>query len=154
MDDKALRQFIIDELEFEPSIEAANIGVTVEKGVATLTGHVGSYAEKVTVEKAVQRIKGVGAIAEGIEVRYPTDRKTSDDQIAERAVNVIAWNAMVPDGVIKVKVQKGWVTLEGIVDWQFQSRAAELAVRKLTGVVGVSNLIRLNPRVQSNDVQG
>jgi osmotically-inducible protein OsmY len=153
MDDKTLRQFIIDELDFGPSIEAANIGVTVERGVATLTGHVGSYAEKVAVEKAVQRVKGVRAIAEEIEVRYPSDRKTSDDQIAERAVNIIAWNAMVPDGVIKVKVQKGWVTLEGTVDWQFQSRAAVSAVRKLTGVVGVGNLIRLTPRVQSNDVK-
>jgi osmotically-inducible protein OsmY len=153
MDDNSLRQFIIDELEFEPSVDAANIGVSVEKGIATLTGHVGSYAEKIAVEKAEQRVKGVRAIAEEIEVRYPSDKKTSDDQIAERAVSVIAWNAMVPDGTIKVKVQKGWVTLEGVVEWQFQRQAAESAIRKLSGVVGVANLVTVKQRVQAGDVK-
>jgi osmotically-inducible protein OsmY len=153
MDDKALRQFIIDELEFEPSIDSANIGVAVENGVVTLTGHVGSYAEKVAAEDAVQRIKGVRALAEEIEVRYPFQKKAADDQIAERAVNIIAWSAMVPDEAVKVKVEHGWVTLEGTVDWQYQSRAAEDAVRRLTGVVGVRNVIKVTPRVQPTDVK-
>ena len=89
MDDKTLRQFIIDELDFEPSIDAANIGVAVENGVVTLTGHVASYAEKIAAERTVQRVKGVHAIAQEIEVRYPDQAKRSDDEIAQRALNIL-----------------------------------------------------------------
>jgi len=153
MDDKSLRQFIIDEVEFEPSVDSATIGVAVEKGVVTLTGHVRSYAEKVAVEDAVQRIKGVRALAEELEVRYPNEKKAADDQIAERAVNIIAWSAMIPQGLVRIKVQHGWVTLEGTLDWQFQRYAAEDAVRRLSGVVGVHNMIKVNPRVQPADVK-
>jgi osmotically-inducible protein OsmY len=153
MDDKTLRQLITDELEFEPGINAAHIGVAVEKGVVTLTGHVGSYAEKVLVEDTVQRIRGVRALAEEIEVRYPSEKKTADDQIAERAINIIAWSAMVPDGRVMVKVQHGWVTLEGSVDWHYQRRAAEDAVRRLSGVVGVNNMLQVKPRVEPTDVK-
>jgi len=153
MDDKALRQFIIDELEFEPSVDSASIGVAVEKGVVTLIGHVRSYAEKIAVEDAVQRIKGVRALAEELEVRYPYEKKAADDQIAERAVNLIAWNAMIPEGLVRIKVQHGWVTLEGTLDWQFQRYAAEDAIRRLSGVVGVHNMIKVNPRVQPADVK-
>jgi osmotically-inducible protein OsmY len=153
MDDKSLRQYIIDELEFEPSVDSANIGVAVEKGVVTLTGHVRSYAEKVAVEDAVQRIKGVRALAEEIEVRYPNDKKAGDDQIAERAVNIVTWNAIIPEGLVRIKVQHGWVTLEGTLDWQYQRYAAEDAVRRLSGVIGVHNMIKVKPRVQPADVK-
>ncbi|SFI05180.1 Osmotically-inducible protein OsmY, contains BON domain [Bosea sp. OK403] len=152
MTDKQLRLTIIDELDFEPSIEAAHIGVAVEDGVVTLTGHVQSYAEKIAAEKAVRRVKGVRAIAEEIEVRYPHDKKTSDTEIAQRALSIIAWDVTVPDAV-KVKVEKGWVQLSGTVDWQYQRRAAENAIRKLSGVVGVSNLIELKQRASANDVK-
>ncbi len=94
----------------------------------TLTGHVASYAEKVAAERAVERIKGVRAIAEKIEVRYPGHKRTSDDEIAERARSIIGWNTQVPQGSVKVKVEKGWVTLSGTVDWQYQPVAAESAV--------------------------
>jgi len=153
MTDKYLRQLVLDELDFEPSVEAANIGVAVENGVVTLTGHVGSYAQKVAAERAVQRVKGVRGIAEEIEIRYPDAKKTADDQIAQRVINIIGWNAQVPSGAVKVKVQKGWVTLTGSVDWHYQKMAAEAAVRKLSGVVGVLNDIELKPRVQSSDVK-
>ena len=98
MDDKVLRQIVIDELDFEPSIDAANIGVAVENGVVTLTGHVGSYAEKRVAERAVQRVRGVRAIAEEIAVRYPNDKKTANDQIADRAVRILDWYAQIPKG--------------------------------------------------------
>ena len=100
MSDMTLRQDIIDELDFDPSIDSANIGVAVSHGVATLTGHVSSYSEKLAAEKAAQRVKGVRAIAQEIVVRYANDKKTADDQIAERALSSIAWDARIPaDGI-------------------------------------------------------
>jgi osmotically-inducible protein OsmY len=151
--DKILRQAIVDELDFEPSVEAANIGVAVDSGVVTLTGHVASYAEKIAAERAVQRVKGVQAIAEKIEVCCPGERQTADDQIAERALSIMAWDAQIPKDAVKVKVEKGWVTLTGAVGWQFQWKAAESAVWKLSGVVGVSNLIEVRPKVAPRDVK-
>ncbi len=153
MKDDELRQHIIDELDFEPSIDAANIGVAVDEGIVTLSGHVASFAEKITAESAAQRVKGVRGIAQEIEVRFPDAKKTADDQIAKRAVDVLAWNTTIPDGAIKVKVQKGWVTLSGKVDWQFQRINAMNAIRKLSGVVGVTSLIEVTPKVQAADIK-
>ena len=154
MDDKVLRQIVTDELDFEPSIDAANIGVAVESGVVTLTGHVVGFTEKHAAEQAVQRVKGVRAIAEEIEVRRPNDKKTADDQIAGRAVRIIDWDAKIPKWAVKVKVHDGWITLSGAVGWQYQRMAAELAVRRLSGVTGVTNLIEIEPlAVQSTDVK-
>jgi len=153
MDDKTLRQEIIDELDWEPSVDAAHIGVAVEAGVVTLTGHVGSYAEKVAAERAVRRIAGVKAIAQEIEVRYAADKKTADDQIAKRVLDVIAWTLTTPESSIKVQVQKGWVTLSGTVDWWYQKVDAENAVRKLSGVTAVSNDIVVRPRLQASDLK-
>ncbi|HVZ05764.1 BON domain-containing protein [Hyphomicrobium sp.] len=153
MDDKQLRQNIIDELEFEPSVDAQDIGVAVSDGVVTLSGHVSNYAEKVAAQHAVQRIKGVRAIAQEIEVRYPGEKKTADDEIAKRALNVLKWDAVIPEDMVKVTVQKGWVLLTGEVDWQFQKKAAEDAIRKLSGVTGVSNSITIKPRVSASDIK-
>jgi osmotically-inducible protein OsmY len=153
MNDKILRQIVIDELDFEPRIDAANIGVTAEDGVITLTGHVGSYAEKIAVEEAVRRVKGVKAIAEEIEVRYPFAKKTADDEIAKRAVHILEWDSSIPKNRVEIKVQRGWITLSGEVDWYFQKQAAEHAVRKLTGIVGVNNMISIKQTVQSGDVR-
>jgi osmotically-inducible protein OsmY len=151
--DKGLRQSILEELDFDPSFDAANIGVAVEKGVVTLTGHVRSYAEKLAVERAVQRVRGVHGIAEEIEIRYPAYKRTADDQIAERAISSINWNAQLPKDAVLVKAEKGWVTLTGTVDWQFQRIAAESAVRRLSGVMGVSNNIEVKPQVRPADVK-
>jgi osmotically-inducible protein OsmY len=153
MNDKLLRQDVLDELEFEPSIDAANIGVAVEQGVVTLTGHVASYWQKTAAERAVWHVKGVKAIAQEIKVRFSNDTKHADDQIAERALNILAWDASVPKDAIRVKVQDGWVTLEGEVSWQFQRSSAEADIRKLSGVVGVSNGITIKPSVQAPDVR-
>jgi osmotically-inducible protein OsmY len=154
MDDKILRQCIIDELDFEPSIDAANIGVAVEKGVVTLTGHVANYAEKIAAERTVRRVKGVQAIAQEIEVRYPDQAKRSDDEIAQRALNILKWSVQVPADSIQVTIEKGWTTLAGAVEWQYQRRAVESAVRKLSGIRGVTNLIEIKPNVAAADIQG
>jgi osmotically-inducible protein OsmY len=153
MNDKALRQMIVDELDFDPSVNSANIGVAVHDGVVTLSGHVGSYTEKVSAEKIVRRVKGVRAIAQEIDVRYPADPKLSDDDIAARALNIIKWNTQLPPDALQVKVQKGYVTLSGKVDWQYQRISAENAVRKLSGVIGITNLIDITPHVTATDVR-
>ncbi len=154
MSDSRLRQDILDELEYEPSINAANIGVTVEKGVVTLTGHVHSYAEKHAAERITQRVKGVHAIAEEVEVRLPEHKKTADDEIAGRVLKILAWSAAItsPDD-IQVKVERGFVTLAGVVEWHFQRSAAENSVRHLTGVTGIDNQLRIRPRMDLLDVK-
>ena len=151
MDAKQLRQNVLDELQFEPSIDAANIGVAVDGGVVTLTGHVASYAQKIAAEQAVRRVEGVRAIAQEIAVRYPNDKKTSDDEIAKRALNILGWYAMIPQDTVKVTVQKGLVILTGEVIWQYQRKAAEDAIHKLSGVTGVINRISLKPTVSATD---
>ncbi|QQZ39422.1 BON domain-containing protein [Pseudomonas sp. SK3(2021)] len=153
MSDLNLRKFILEELEFQPDIDAANIGVTVENGVVTLTGHVNSYAQKISAERAVKGIKGVRALAEEIQVRLEKGAGTADDTIANRAANILSWSSDVPEGDIKIMVQNGWITLEGEVDWQYQKETAERAVRKLSGVVGVDNRLTLRPRVEVADIR-
>lgn len=153
MSDSSLRQDIIDELDFEPSIDAADIGVAVEDGVATLTGHVPTYAQKITVEDVVRRVKGVKGIAQQIEVRPFGTNRTADDEIAKRALSTINWNTAIPDDAVQVKVQEGWVTLMGKVEWQYQKTAAADAVRDLAGVVGVTNRIEIASRASAFDVK-
>ncbi len=153
MTDKDLRRDVLDELDFDPSLDAAEIGVAVSEGVVTLTGHVGSYAEQVAAERAVRRVKGVRAIAQEIEVRFPQAKKVMDDQIAARALAIIDWSVHLPKDAIQVRVAKGWITLTGAVPWQYQVVEAEAAVRKLSGVVGVSNLIEVRPEVRPSAVR-
>jgi len=145
MDDKILRQFIIDELDFEPSIDAANIGVAVEKGVVTLTGHVASYAEKIAAERAVRRVKGVQAIAQEVEVHYPDQAKRSDDEIAHSALDILKWSVQIPADSIQVTVEKGWITLAGAVEWQYQKLAAEPLSANCPGYTGSSISSILSP---------
>ncbi|MBP2562436.1 osmotically-inducible protein OsmY [Neorhizobium galegae] len=154
MSDLLIRQDVLTELEFEPSVNAANIGVAVENGVATLTGHVESYVEKAVAEAAARRVTGVRAIAEHIEVRYPERKKRADDEIAARALDIISWDTALPDGAIDVKVERGCVTLSGEVRWHFQRLAAEAAVNKLGGVTEVRNLLTIRPTAQVPDIKG
>lgn len=153
MNDLQLRQDIIAELDFEPSVNSENIGVAVKGGVVTLSGFTGSYAEKLAVETAVKRVKGVHAIAEEIEVRYGSEKKTHDDEIAARILSIMRWSAVVPADRVMVKVQGGRVHLTGEVDWLYQKDAAEAEVRRLSGVVSVLNAIRVRPRIQSGDIK-
>lgn len=150
MNDKQLRQAVIDELDFEPSIESAEIGVLAEEGVVTLTGHVPTYYQKMRAERATWRVKGVLAVVQNIEVRYATD--TSDEELAKRALGVLKWNSSLPSD-IHVTVNKGWLSLEGTVNWQYQRTNAEAALRALHGVTGISNNIAIKPSVQVPVVQ-
>jgi osmotically-inducible protein OsmY len=153
MTDRELQQDVLDELEWEPSVNAAHIGVSVKDGVVTLTGHVSSYAEKYAAERAATRVYGVRAVANELDVKLPGDSKRTDEDIARAAVNALRANVSVPADKIKVIVNKGWVTLEGEVEWYYQEDAAERAVRYLPGVVGVSNLITVKPRVSPTELK-
>lgn len=153
MKDSALRQDILDELEFEPYIDANDIGVAVEDGIVTLTGHVPNYSQRAAVERAVARVKGVRGVAQEIEVRYPGQAGTADDEIARRVVNTLKWSTLVPDGKVHVSVRDGWVTLSGRLEWNYQKVAAADAIRNLHGVVGIMNNVELVPRPTSVDVK-
>jgi osmotically-inducible protein OsmY len=151
--DKQLKKDVQDELEFEPSVNAANVGVAVTDGVVTLTGHVSAYAQKLAAERAARRVKGVRAIAQEIEVRFASDAKISDEDVAKRAVSVLSWNTILPAQAVRVTVHEGWVTLSGEVDWQYQKIAAEEAVRPLPGVAAVINNLSIKPHVLVKEVK-
>lgn len=150
--DTAIRTNIEAELEFEPSIDSSGIGVAVTAGVVTLTGHVDSYAAKMAAERAVARVRDVRALAEEIEVRLAIDAEHDDNEIARRAANLISWSTSIAPNSVHIKVQKGWVTLTGDVDWQYQKNAVADLIRNLSGVVGESNQIRIRPHLDSKDV--
>jgi osmotically-inducible protein OsmY len=152
-EDEVLQRNVLEELEWDPRINAADIGVTVRHGVVTLTGHVGSHAEKVAAEHAALGVKGVRAIAQDIEVQLPNEKKRSDTDIAERAVKILEWDQFVPHERIAVEVANGWLTLSGGVGWQYEKTAAEAAVRALSGVCGISNEITVKPQVVATDVR-
>jgi osmotically-inducible protein OsmY len=147
--DTALQQSVLAELAWEPSVTAAHIGVTARDGVITLLGHVQRFAEKQAAQSAALRVKGVKAVAEEIEVKLPDDVNRNDEDIARAAIDRLAWNSTLPKGAVKVAVQDGWVTLTGEVGWHFEHDAAAQDVHRLWGVVGVSNLITLKPRVNT-----
>lgn len=153
MNDLDLRQAVLDELEYEPSIDAADIGVSVEDGTVTLTGHVRTYSQKRQAEKIVKRVKGVRAIAQDIEVRPIGGHMTADDEIAKRAVSTLTWNSSVPEEKIQVKVENGFLTLSGQVTWYYQKAAAEKAVHNIAGVKGITNQIEIKPAVSPSDVR-
>lgn len=152
-DDIHLKQAVIDELKWEPSVNATQIGVTTKDGIGTLMGSVESYAEKHGAEMAALRVKYVKAVAEEIEVKLPFSVKHGDAEIAAAAVNRLDWNVSVPKDTVKVAVSKGWVTLSGQVHWHYQHDAAADAVRTLWGVAGVSNQISIKPRVNAGNIK-
>lgn len=152
--DRELQQDVLAELRWEPSLEAAHIGVAVTEGVVTLTGSVPSYLHKWAAERAAHRVSGVKVVVNELEVRPPgSEAEKTDEDIATAAVQALKWNVLVPSSKIKVIVNKGWLTLEGEVRWQFQREAAEDAVRTLDGVKGITNLIKVRPRVSPSAVR-
>jgi osmotically-inducible protein OsmY len=153
MTDQSLRQSVLDELAWDPSVTEAHIGVTARSGVVTLTGHVGSYSEKCAAEHAVGRVSGVKAIAEELEIRYLYGVGPRDEDIGKQALNVLSWDLSVPTDKVKVRVEKGWVTLSGDVNWHYQKTAAETDIRKLLGVMGVTNRITIKPSAKASDIQ-
>lgn len=147
--DSQLQPSVLDEFNWEPSVTAGHIGVTASAGVVTLSGHVDSYAKKHAAETAARRVRGVKAVAEEIEVRLPFGTKRSDEEIAAAAIERLSWNVSVPKDSVQVKVEQGWVTLTGQVDWWYQKDAAERDIRPLHGVIGVSNQATIKPRVNT-----
>jgi osmotically-inducible protein OsmY len=143
--DSQLRADILEELAWEPGINESEIVVGVKDRVVTLTGYVASYAQKYTAERAVERVGGVRAVAADLQVKLASPYQRTDTDIAHAAVSALDWDIEVPEGV-KAKVEKGWITLEGSVHWQFQRAAAERAVRYLNGVKGITNLIAVTPK--------
>ena len=153
MSDQNLKQNVLDELSWDPIINAAHIGVTARDGVVTLTGHVKTYGEKWAAERIASHVLGVKAIAQELEVRFVGDNPHQDDDIAKHALNVIAWDVFVPHKDVKVQVENGWVTLSGSVQWNFQKHNAESDIRRIDGVKGVSNDITIISDVQASDVR-
>jgi osmotically-inducible protein OsmY len=151
-DDKQLTQDVLAELAWEPSVAEAHIGVSVNAGLVTLSGHVNSFAEKHGAETAACRVKGVKGVAEEIEVRLPFDMRRGDEEIAASAITRLAWDVSVPSDSVAVKVENGWITLTGQVDGHYQKRAAALDVRGLFGVVGITDEINIKPRVDTSSL--
>jgi osmotically-inducible protein OsmY len=151
--DSQIQADVMTELKWQPNVNAANIGVTVKDGIVTLAGYVSSFTERYEAEEATKRVYGVKAVANEIEVRLPGSSVRTDVDIAADAVRALEWNVWVPKDKIKVTVSKGWIRLEGEVEWGYQKEAAESSVRDISGVVGVSNLITIKPKVAPVDVK-
>lgn len=148
-----LRTRVLDELDWEPSLDSADIGVAVKEGIVTLTGHLPSYAQKRTAERTVLRLAGVKGVANDLDVRLPSEHRRSDAELARAVVEVLDHNVQVPADTVKVKVDDGWVTLEGVVNWDYQRRRAERATRFLRGVKGITNLLRVKERPTPGDLR-
>jgi osmotically-inducible protein OsmY len=151
--DAQLQADVLAELKWEPRVVPNEVGVAVKDGVVTLTGWVDSYTKRWAAEDAALRVRGVKAVANDIEVRLSSTGERTDADIAKAAVQALDWDAFLPIDRIDVTVSKGWVTLKGTVDWQYQKQEADRAVRRLNGVKGVSNLITVKPQVTPTDLK-
>jgi osmotically-inducible protein OsmY len=151
--DAQLKQDIIAELTWEPSVNASQIGVEVKDGTVTLAGHVDSYTEKWQAERAAQRVAGIKGLAIEMDVKLPGPSKRTDADIARSAQNVLEWTTYLPREAVKVKCENGWITLSGEVEWDFQRQAVKDAVRPLLGVTGVSDEITVKPRASMSAVK-
>lgn len=149
--DKDLRERVLWVFDYEPEVKSTDIGVATHEGTVTLTGFVGSYAEKLAAERAAKRTFGVRAVANDIEVK--PDSKKTDTDIASAAAAALEARVDVPEDRVKVTVKRGWVYLDGTVDWGYQKDSAESAVKHLTGVVGVTNNVGIMPKLSTKEVQ-
>ncbi|MBS0454217.1 MAG: BON domain-containing protein [Proteobacteria bacterium] len=150
--DAQLQNDVEAELAWDPEVTLTHVGVLVKDGIVTLTGYPASHSEKYAIERATRRVAGVRAIAVELQVRLPQGDVRPDGDIALAATRVLAWNALLADQKIGVMVENGDVTLSGEVEWQFQRRAAEAAVRSLMGVTAVTNQIVVNPKISADNI--
>lgn len=148
-----LQKDVYDELRWDPRITEADIGVSVINGVVTLSGNIPTFAEKWAAEEATRKVSGVTAVVNQIDVKLPGHLVKDDQEIAEAAIRAFEWNVWVPQGKIKIMVEKGWVTLTGEVEHDYQRRSAEKAVLNLSGVRGVINEVTVEPPLKSKDIQ-
>jgi osmotically-inducible protein OsmY len=151
--DAQIQKDVMDELKWEPLMKVTEVGVAVKNGIVTLSGLVDTYSKKLTAEKAAKRVSGVKAVAVDIEVKLANIGKKSDTEIAEAAINALKWHSAVQQEKIKIKVEDGWLTLEGETDWEFQKSAASSAVQNLLGVRGVSNTIKVVPQITAKEIK-
>jgi osmotically-inducible protein OsmY len=151
--DAELKRDIEAELAWDPAVRAASIGVAVQDGVVTVTGHLQTFAERHAVERVLRRVGGVKAIAIEIDVRLAPSHRRSDTEIATAIEQALRWNTVVPVAQVQVTVDNGWVTLRGDVEWDYQRRSVEKAIRPLMGVVGISNEMTIRTRVAPADLQ-
>jgi osmotically-inducible protein OsmY len=151
--DEEIQRDVLAELKFEPRVQPNEIGVIVKDGVVTLTGYVESYPKRWAAEDAAHRVRGVKAVANEIEVRLPTSSERTDTDIAKAVAHALEWDAVLPLDKIDVTVSKGWITLNGEVEWQYQKEDAERVVRRITGVKGVTNLITVKPRLSPSQLK-
>ena len=151
--DKQLQKDVLAELNWEPSVNAANIGVEVRDSIVTLAGQVDSYSEKWDAERAAQRVNGVMGLTVEMQVKPTGLHQRSDVDIARSVENVLLWTANIPANQIKVMVENGWVTLSGSVDWDYQRKMATRAVRHLMGVQGLSDTIAIKPKLSFSAVK-
>ena len=148
-----LKDEVLDELKWEPSVNEAEIGVIVKEGVVTLAGTVESWAEKAAAEHATQRVSGVSAVANELQIRLPSRLERTDADIANAAVHALREHVFLPRDLVKIAVDRGWITLRGKLDWQYQRTSAEQALRHLPGVKGITNDLTVHPRVSPSDVK-
>lgn len=153
MTDREIQKHVQNALDWEPSVDAADVGVTVDNGVVTLLGPVKTYAEREAAERVALRVYGVKAVANELEVRLMRGFERNDTEIAQAAVNAMKWHTSIPETRVTISVRDGQVVLKGNVDWQFQKDAAARAVQNLTGVRGVTNQITVKPLAHVADVQ-
>lgn len=151
--DAQLQMDVMQELKWEPRVTHEHIGVSVAEGIVTLSGTVPTYVEKSAAEEAAQRVSGVHAVVEKIEVRMPGSFRRDDQDIAEALLTALRWSVQVPDEHVKVNVENGWVQLSGEVEWEYQREAAEDAARGLSGVIGITNDIVLRPKLQPTEIK-
>jgi osmotically-inducible protein OsmY len=151
--DEEIQANVLEELKWDTRVRPNEIGVAVKDGIVTLTSWVDSYLKKMTAEEAAHRVPGVKAVANDIEVRLPGFAERTDTDLAAAVLNALRWDAAIPTGKVDVTVSQGWVTLKGEVEYAFQKRDAERAVRRLSGVKGVSNLIVVKPQVFPSDLK-
>ena len=150
--DIQIQNDVIEELKWEPSLNAPEIAVAVKNGVVTLSGQVDSYMKKLAAEQAAKRVAGVKAIAEDIQVGVSPELRKSDTEIAEAVLNALKWHTAVNESKIKVKVENGNVKLEGEVDWEYERLSAKSSIEHLTGVRSVINLITIKPKIKPSDI--
>jgi osmotically-inducible protein OsmY len=151
--DIEIQKDVMEQLKWEPFLNASEIGVSVKNGIVTLSGQVDSYSKKNVAERAAKKVSGVKAIAEDIQVKISSGYLKTDVEIAEAVINALKWHTMVPDEKIKVKVEDGMVRLEGEVEWEFQREQAITAIENLAGVNSVINLITVKPKIAASDIQ-
>jgi osmotically-inducible protein OsmY len=149
--DEEIQRDVLAELKWDARLQPNEIGVSVKDGIVTLTGWVDSYLKKWTAEDIAHRVAGVKAVANDLEIKLSTER--TDPDIAAAAVHAIEWDAFIPSDRVQVTVSKGWVTLRGEVEWQYQRQDAERVVRRLAGVKGVTNLITVKPHVTASELK-